>query len=178
MSEAKKFSDHPVAEVTSADFVPIIKDGAMAKGHVQAPLGLSVKEISFIEDPGGSYVRILISDIGAYPVATGFSKHGFCGLAFKDNNGYVKGLGMAVINAIASYSLTATSTSNGVLLNSTHSNITPHVCKYNGRCYLAIDISGNTGIVSLVGYCFKLLENPIVLNNRNDMNVADSETLF
>lgn len=146
------------------------------RSAVDNPFGFIYKQIAFQEAPSGVTVLILISDIGAYPVATGFAVHGFTGLCMKTNVGSVNnGFGTSIVDAIASHNLTE---AYGHTLTTTLSKIVPKIVKYNGRAYVAIAISGNSGTLCLIGTGYELLDSPIILNNRNGMNVSDAEVLY
>lgn len=143
--------------------------------NVTNPFGFTQKIILFQEAPGGGPVMILVSDIGAYPVAQGFKPCGLMGLCYKYNTGRISnGFGIAVINAFASYDL---GDNNSQCLSSTHPLIRPFIAKYNGHAYVGIKTSGNSGTLTLVGQAYNLLDTPIILNNRDGMNTADAEIL-
>lgn len=147
----------------------------VSRNDLQSSLGFVRKLISYTRPVGNDFGIILLSDIGAWPCSTGFLHYGFAGLVYKYNTGHVYGgFGMGLVNAVACYEVTA----NGVCLNSTQQYIIPVVVKYNGHCYVGIKVFGNTGHVHLIGYGYNLLDTPIVLNNRDNMNKADAEILF
>ena len=144
------------------------------KSTVEQPFGFKTIGISYTEEPRGNESIVLISDIGAYPLADGFGMHGFTGIVFKYNGGYLgNGFGMAIVNAAAGYSVNG----SGPCLNTTHSLIMPMIVKYNGHVYIAIKVKGNSGTLSFYGRTFDMLPTPIILNNRNGLNVSDAQIL-
>lgn len=134
------------------------------------------KVINFTESNGGHEIKILIADIGAYPVATGFGLHGFSGICYKSNVGAIdNGFGSAVVNAVACYSLAE---SYGVKLDTTQEYIKPSIVTYNGRAYVAISVNGNSGSLCLVGFGHNLLDTPIVLGSKTGTPADTSVTLY
>ncbi|MDE6680420.1 MAG: hypothetical protein K2J92_03610 [Muribaculaceae bacterium] len=147
----------------------------VARSDLQSNLGFIYKQINYTEAPKGVFSVILLSDIGVWPCNTGFTPHGFSGLVFKYNNGYISnGFGIGIINAMACYTIEE----RGICLTSTQQRIIPIIAKYNGHCYVGIKVSGNTGKLYLTGYGYNLLNTPILLNDKNNMNLADAEILF
>lgn len=134
------------------------------------------KVISFSESVGGKEVKILIADIGAYPVASGFAPCGFSGLCYKYNIGAIhNGFGASIVNAVASYSLAEP---YGVKLDTTQECIKPSIVTYNGHAYIAIGVNGNSGSLSLIGFGYNLLETPIVLGSKTGTPADTSVTLY
>lgn len=145
------------------------------RSNVDSPFGFSKKTISVQEVPGGGYGYLLLADAGQYPLMNTITPTGFSGLAFKNNNGYIRYYGMALVNASVSYNASGT---NGSRLTTTADSFIPVVVKYNGHAYVGLKYAGNTGSVTLYGLFNNCLKTPIIVNNRDGKNIDELEIMM
>lgn len=144
------------------------------RSSVDHPFGFNTISINYTEEPTGGKSLVLIADLGTYPITNGFGMFGFTGIVYKHNGGYLgNGFGMCIVNASVGYSID----NAGPCLSTTYGKVLPMLVKYKGHVYVAIKISGNSGYLYMYGKTFNLLANPIILNNRNGLNVSDAEIL-